>query len=73
MLRPSTEVATRRALDRVGHPLSDPEPVVRLMAVQFEGLGALEAHAADTGGLTAEASAVLIRDGLAAGRFRALA
>lgn len=69
VLRPSLAAALDRALTRVGHPLTDPEPVVRAMHAQFADLGVLERCAVDTTGLSAEASAGLVREELAAGRF----
>jgi gluconate kinase len=70
VLRPSEATAVERAVGRTGHPLVDPEPVVRRMHQQFADLGPLEHHAVDSTGLAAEATARLVRDGLEAGRFR---
>jgi predicted kinase len=70
VLRPSVETAVERAFTRLDHPLSDPEPVVRELTAQFADLGPLEPHVIDTSGLVIEASMALVREGLAAGRFR---
>lgn len=70
VLRPSMTAAVERALGRLGHPLTDPEPVVRQLSAQFADLGALEPHAIDTSQMSVDTAAAAVRAGLAAGRFR---
>ena len=67
VLRPARADAMRRAAERAVIPLPDYPPHI------FEGfadLGTLEGHAQPVGGENAEAVALSVREGLAAGRFR---
>lgn len=68
VLRPDLATTLSRAVARGGRYLTDPQPV-RLLHSQFADLGALERHALDSAGLTPEATASAVRQGLAAGRF----
>ena len=68
VLRPDQATALRRATARSAAALTDPEPV-RSLHSQFANLGSLERHALDSTGLTADATASVVRQGLAAGRF----
>jgi predicted kinase len=63
---PEAEVL-RRVRERQGAGVSG---AVRHMAAAFAELGALQAHAVDTAGRTAEEVLAVARQGLAEGRFR---
>ncbi|MEV7128899.1 AAA family ATPase [Streptomyces sp. NPDC093260] len=64
VLRPDQRTTLRRAAARTGDALTDPEPI-RSMYGQFGDLGGYEAHVLDSTGLTAEATADRVLDGLA--------
>lgn len=66
VLRPSLEVAERRASDRGEHPLKDLSVVSQMHAV-FADLGELEHHVIDSTSLTAEETAVEVLERLARG------
>ncbi|MGW4349067.1 AAA family ATPase [Streptomyces sp. NPDC004690] len=68
VLRPDQRTTLERAAGRTGAALTDPEPV-RSMYGQFGDLGGYEAHVLDSTGLTAEATAGRVLDGLARGAY----
>lgn len=68
VLRPSEEVAVRRAAGRGAGGLADEHPV-RKMHREFADLGALEAHALDTSEMSPDTTVDAVRRGLAEGRF----
>jgi predicted kinase len=69
ILRPDEATTLARAVARGDGALTEPEPVLH-MHRQFGDLGEYEPHAIDSAALGPSATAGLIRDGLAAGRFR---
>ncbi|MFW6693522.1 nucleoside/nucleotide kinase family protein [Streptomyces sp. MAR4 CNX-425] len=70
VLRPDEPTTLARATARTGpDALTDPGPV-RAMHREFADLGAYEAHALDTGGQPAEATAAAVGDAVAAGSHR---
>lgn len=69
VLRPSPDVAVRRALGRSGpHDLVAEGPV-RAMCEELADLGALEAHVVDSSDYDPATTAAVVRRGLAEGRF----
>jgi tRNA uridine 5-carbamoylmethylation protein Kti12 len=68
VLRPTLPTALRRAEDRAGERLSDPA-VIRQLWDDFGDLGGLEHHAIDNTELSAEDTARLIRERVAAGEL----
>jgi tRNA uridine 5-carbamoylmethylation protein Kti12 len=69
VLRPSLDVAVRRARERPDQPMRD-EAVVRRLWGVFADLGPFERHViADDGGSTPEAIASLVADRFAAGEL----
>jgi adenylate kinase family enzyme len=68
LLPESADLAVGRVMQRGTHGLQA-EPVVRELYRQFSELGALERHAFDTTGLSAERTAERLREEMAAGRF----
>ena len=72
VLRPTSEIAMARAVDRHPDQLRDPEPVAGLYAV-LSDLGHLEGHVVDSSLLSAQDTAKLVLDGLEAGRYYLLA
>ena len=71
VLRPSSEIAMARAVDRHPHQLRDPEPVAGLHAA-LSDLGGLEGHVVDSGLIGPASTAKLVLDGLESGLFRLL-
>jgi len=71
VLRPSSEIAMARAVDRHPDQLRDPEPVAGLHAA-LSDLGGLESHVVDSSFIGAPGTAELVLDGLQGGLFRLL-
>jgi predicted kinase len=70
VLRPDEATVLSRATGRrTSDALTDPGPI-RSLHAQFADLGQFESHALDSTGLTADATAAVVRDGLAADRYR---
>lgn len=69
ILRPDLHTTLARATARTGDDaLTDPAPI-RSMHARFGDLGAYGTHVLDSGGLTAEATADRILEGLAGGAY----
>jgi predicted kinase len=69
VLRPDEPTVLSRATGRrASDTLTDPGPI-RALHAQFADLGEFEAHALDSTGLTADATAAAVRDGLVANRY----
>ncbi|MGW1816780.1 AAA family ATPase [Streptomyces sp. NPDC002125] len=68
VLRPDQRTTLERAAARTGDALTDPEPI-RSLHGQFSSLGAYETHVLDSTGLTAEATADSILQGVARGLY----
>jgi adenylate kinase family enzyme len=64
ILRPSLDATVHRATSRTGDALTDPEPV-RSLHRQFSDISPYEAHVLDSTGMTAEAAADSIMQGIA--------
>lgn len=71
VLRPSSEIAMGRAVDRHPGQLRDPQPVSDLY-LELSDLGSYEEHVVDSSVLDSLSTAELALDGLEAGRYRLL-
>ena len=70
VLRPSERVTLARGATREGENAMRDEAVISQMWKAFENLDALESHAIDTSGHSAQETAEAVRKGRAEGRFR---
>jgi predicted kinase len=69
ILRPDEPTTVRRAVDRGGQALTDPEPV-RSLYRQFTGLGPYEPHVLDSTHLTPQTTVAALRQALSQGTYR---
>ncbi|MCX5417310.1 AAA family ATPase [Streptomyces sp. NBC_00059] len=68
VLRPNQHTTLERAAGRTGDALTDPEPI-RSLHGQFSDLGVYETHVLDSTGLTAEATAGSVLQGITKGLY----